>query len=146
MPSSNKSNAKKLDANPYTKKRRWITSTAVMVLASVGGALGINFLWLNPPTDANGTAVNATKTQTVTGDPIQYRYGTMQLEVTATDGKIEKITELQATSSPGWEQAIPMLNQAAIEAQGATFGNLSGATYIADAYRQALTNALQKLK
>lgn len=144
MPASNKRNSA-LKANPYTKKRRWVTSTAVMILASVGGALGINFLWLNPPTDANGSAVNSTKTQTVTGDAIQYRFGTVQLEVTATNGKIESINEIQATASQGWLEAFPIIKQAALDAQGADFGNVSGATFSTDAYREALNSALNKL-
>jgi uncharacterized protein with FMN-binding domain len=132
--------------NKYTKKRPWVVSTIIMVAASVGGAFGINAIWLNPAIDTSGSASGATKTQTVKGDAIQYRYGTVELEVTATAGKIEKITELQASTSSGWESAIPVLNQEAIKAQSANFGNLSGATFITDAYKQALSNALSKLK
>ena len=117
-----------------------------MVAASIGGALGINAVWLNPAIDTSGSASEATKTQTVKSDVIQYRYGAVELEVTATAGKIEKITELQATTSSGWESAVPILNQEAMKAQSANFGNLSGATFITEAYKQALSNALSKLK
>lgn len=137
--------SKNLMANKYTKKRPWVTSTIVMVIASIGGAFGLNHFWLNPPIDTSGTAAGATKTQTVTGDAIEYRYGVVQLEVTATAGKIEKISELQATASSGWLEAIPMLNQVALEAQGSDFANISGATFTADAYREALSSALAKL-
>jgi hypothetical protein len=132
--------------NPYTKKRPWITSTIIMVAASIGGAFGINAIWLNPTVDTSGSASGATKTQTVKSDVINYRYGAVELEVTATAGKIEKINEIQASTTPGWESAIPLLNQEAIKAQSANFGNLSGATFITDAYKQALSNALSKLK
>ena len=135
----------KLDANRYTKKRPWILSTIIMVAASIGGAFGINAIWLNPAVDTSGSADGATKTQTVKSDVIQYRYGAVELEVTATAGKIEKITELQATTSSGWESAVPILNQEAMKAQSANFGNLSGATFITEAYKQALSNALSKL-
>lgn len=135
----------KLEANRYSKKRPWVTSTIVLVVASVGGAIGINAVWLNPARDASGSATQATKTQTVKSDVINYRYGTVELEVTATAGKIEKITELQATASPGYEQAVPLLNQEAMKAQSANFGNLSGATFITEAYKQALSNAISKL-
>lgn len=117
-----------------------------MVATSIGGAFGINAIWLNPAIDTSGSAAGATKTQTVKSDAINYRYGTVELEVTATAGKIEKITELQATTSRGWEGAVPLLNQEAIKAQSANFGNLSGATFITEAYKQALSNALSKLK
>jgi uncharacterized protein with FMN-binding domain len=132
-------------ANPHSKKRPWIASTMLMVAASIGGAIGINALWLNPTTDTSGSAAGATKTQTVKGDPVEYRYGVIELEVTATAGKIEKIIELQATASPGYDQAIPVLNEEAIKAQSANFGNLSGATFTTEAYQQALSSALSKL-
>ena len=143
MPNSKNTSA---ENNKYTKKRPWILSTIIMVAASVGGAFGINAIWLNPAVDTSGSASGATKTQTVKSDAIQYRYGTVELEVTATAGKIEKITELQASASNGWESAVPVLNQEAMKAQSANFGNLSGATFITEAYKQALANALAKLK
>lgn len=132
-------------SNPYTKKRRWVPSTIIMIVASISGALGINAVWLNPAVDTSGSAAGATKTQTVKSDVIQYRYGQVELEVTATAGKIEKITELQASTSSGYESAVPILNQEAMKAQSANFGNLSGATFITEAYKTALANALSKL-
>ena len=139
-------NSKDLNlSNPYTKKRHWIPSTIIMVVASILGALGINAVWLNPAIDTSGSATGATKTQTVKSDVIQYRYGQVELEVTATAGKIEKITELQASTSSGFESAVPILNQEAMKAQSANFGNLSGATFITEAYKNALSNALSKL-
>jgi uncharacterized protein with FMN-binding domain len=116
-----------------------------MIFASISGALGINAVWLNPAVDTSGSAAGATKTQTVKSDVIQYRYGQVELEVTATAGKIEKITELQASTSSGYESAVPILNQEAMKAQSANFGNLSGATFITEAYKTALANALSKL-
>lgn len=138
-------NSKNLMANPYTKKRPWVASTIVMVLASVAGAFGINYLWLNPASDLSGTAGGATGTKTVSGDAIEYRYGVVQLEVTATNGKIEKIAEVQATASSGYMQAFSYLNEMALKAQSADFGNLSGATFSSEAYAQALSSALNKL-
>lgn len=140
MPSS-----KKLVANQYTKKRPWVTSTVVMVIASVAGAFGINNFWLNPAINTSGSAAGTTDTKTVTGDAIQYRYGVVQLEVTATAGKIEKITEIQATASDGWLEAVPLINQAAMAAQSSDFENISGATFTANAYKEALASALSKL-
>lgn len=138
-------NSKNLAANPFTKKRPWVTSTVVMVIASIGGALAINNLWLNPDSNLDGSADGTAGTQTVTGDAIQYRYGVVQLEVTATNGKIEKINEVQATASPGYTEAFPYLNEMALKAQSANFGNLSGATFSTEAYAQALSSALSKL-
>jgi uncharacterized protein with FMN-binding domain len=131
--------------NKYTKKRPWVLSTIIMVAASTGGAFGINAIWLNPAIDTSGSASGATKTQTVKGDAIQYRYGVIEIEVTATNGKIESINEVQSSSSPDWQSAIPILHDAALKAQKADFGNLSGATFTTQAYQQALASALSKL-
>lgn len=139
MQSSNSGN------NKYTKKRPWVLSTIIMVAASIGGAFGINAIWLNPAIDTSGSASGATKTQTVKGDAIQYRYGVIEIEVTATNGKIESINEVQSSSSPDWQSAIPILHDAALKAQKADFGNLSGATFTTQAYQQALASALSKL-
>ncbi len=146
MPNSKNQGPTQLAANPFTKKRPWVTSTIVMIGTSVGGALGINFLWLNPVTDLGGSASDATQTQTVTGNAIEYRYGTVQLEITATNGVIEQIKEVQASASRGWDQAIPVLHDEALKAQKADFGNLSGATFTTDAYQEALASAISKLK
>lgn len=127
-------------------KTKWKLSTAVLGLLSIGGGVAANFLWLNPNSSFGGSAKDATSSQTVTGDPIQYRYGVVQLEVTANNGKIEKIKEIHADTTAGWESAIPELNKAAMEAQSADFGNLSGATFIAEAYKEALASALSKLQ
>lgn len=142
MPSSKNISA---GNNKYTKKRPWILSTIIMVAASIGGAFGINAIWLNPATDTSGSAASATKAQTVKGDAIQYRYGVIEIEITATNGKIDKITEVQASASPDWLSAIPILNDAALKAQKADFGNLSGATFTTQAYQQALASAISKL-
>jgi uncharacterized protein with FMN-binding domain len=116
-----------------------------MVLASIAGAFGINNFWLNPAIDTSGSATGTTDTQTVTGDAIQYRYGVVQLEITATAGKIETINEIQASTTEGWQEAVPIIHQAALDAQSADFANISGATFTTDAYKQALASALSKL-
>ncbi|MEY4436749.1 MAG: hypothetical protein RL100_213 [Actinomycetota bacterium] len=115
-------------------------------LLSIGGGLAANYFWLNPETNTAGDAGNATKTQTVTGDAIQYRYGTVQLEITASNGKLESINDLVVETTPGWEEAVPVIHEAAMQAQSADFGNVSGATFTTEAYKQALASALSKLK
>jgi len=81
----------------------------------------------------------------VTSDLISYHYGEIQLQVTQTGVKLESIVELTATATSGYEQVFPYLNEAAIQAQGSDFSNVSGATFSSEAYRQALNSALSKL-
>ena len=115
-----------------------------------------NDIWLNPDhaivaqgaSNSSGSSSNAgstTKTLTGTSDPIEYMFGTVQLKVTQVNGKITAIEELTATATDGREQAFPTLKDAAMQANGSSFGNLSGATYTTDAYKQALDSALSKL-
>lgn len=113
-------------------------------LISIAGGIGVNF-WLNP-TGPSAAVDGTASPQTVAGDPIQYRYGVIQLEITATAGKISVLTEIEATASPGYDQALPILNQAAIAASSTDFANVSGATFTSAAYKEALASAISKLK
>ena len=81
---------------------------------------------------------------TKTGAAVQYWFGTMQISVTKTGTKITSVTPIQAsyTRLRGW--SIQNLVDAAISAQGSGFGNMSGATYTTDAFKQALDSALAK--
>lgn len=128
--------------------RKFAISTALFAGLSIGGAVFVNNQILNPThatTVSSSTAGNTTKTLTGTSDPIQYIYGTVQLKITQVNGKITAIDELTATATNGREQAFPVLKDAALKANGSSFGNLSGATYTTDAYKQALDSALSKL-
>lgn len=130
---------------PSSKSHRWVTSTSVIGLMSIAGALSIN-LYLNPPTQSSSVGNTSAQPQTVTGDPIQFRYGVVQIEITATSGKLDKINLIQQQTSPGWEQAFPILNQEALAASSTNIANVSGATFTTQAYKQALTSAISKLQ
>jgi uncharacterized protein with FMN-binding domain len=107
--------------------------------------LAANYLWLNPASANISVSSTGNQPKTVTSELINYRYGQVQLEVTATGGNIDSIVEKTATASRGYEQAFPYLNAAALKAQGSNFSNVSGATFSSEAYRQALNSALSKL-
>ena len=62
-----------------------------------------------------------------------------------TNEKISAVNLVQATATAGREQAFSYLQQYAIDSQGSNFGNLSGATYTTDAFKQALDSAISKL-
>ena len=79
---------------------------------------------------------------TKTGAAIQYRYGTVQLSVTLTNGSITAINLVKATATDGRARAFPSLVSAAIAANGIGFGNITNATFTVDAFKQALTSAL----
>jgi uncharacterized protein with FMN-binding domain len=95
---------------------------------------------------------SATKTTTATissgsktGTAINYRYGTIQVEVIKSGSKISAVNLIQATTKGREYAAVPpMLVTAALAAQGSGFGNVSGATFTTDAFKQALESALAK--
>ena len=80
-----------------------------------------------------------------TSSAVNYKYGTIQLGVTVSNGAIASIDLIQATTrGRGYDKAPPLLVDAAISAQGTNFGNLTGATYSTQAFKKALENALEQ--
>ena len=84
-------------------------------------------------------------TKTISSDPINYKYGVIQIEITATDGRITQVRVLQGDASYGRDAAYDALIQATIQVQGTNYGNVSGATFTTEAFKQAINNALAKL-
>ena len=135
---------------PYTTERiptskKWIASTATIALLSIAGAIGLD-LWLTGGSHIPGVTVPTGKPdQTVTGDAVPYAYGTVQLEVVRQGGKLAAVNLIQSGATAGRGQAFPILQKAAIDAQGTNFANQSGATYTTDAFKTALESAISKL-
>jgi uncharacterized protein with FMN-binding domain len=78
------------------------------------------------------------------GSAVQYRYGTVQVAVTKANGKITAVNLLQEGATGGRQAAFTYLADLAVQANGSSFGNLSGATYTTDAFKQSLESALAK--
>ena len=78
------------------------------------------------------------------GSAVPYRFGTVQVSVTKAGGKITAVTLLQAGATGGRDAAFSYLVDLAIQANGTSFGNLSGATYTVDAFKQSMESALAK--
>ena len=144
-----------------SRKRKYVASTIMLSVLSLAGALAVD-LHLNPnalnPNSSStttttgtgtgtgtGTTTAATGNGTATGSAVDYRYGTVQVSVTKANGKITNVTMVQSGATAGREQAFPTLIQAAVSANGSNFGNLSGATFTTDAFKQALDSAVKKL-
>lgn len=81
---------------------------------------------------------------TKNGDAVESGFGTVQVSVTMSNGKITAINLLQANATHGREGAFPYLVQYAIAANSANFSNLSGATYTTTAFKKSLESALAK--
>ena len=104
-----------------------------------------------PAPAATKTAAPTTSAASVTkkSDPISYvaerRTGTMQISVTKQGTKITAVKIISGgTEGNEWQSVPGLLAQAAVDAQGSDFGNISRATHTTDAFKQALDNALAK--
>jgi uncharacterized protein with FMN-binding domain len=95
------------------------------------------------PTAPAAPATNSAST-TKTGTAVQYRYGTVQVSVTKANGKITAVNLLQQGATGGRQGAFPYLVDYAVQANGSSFGNLGGATFTTDAFKQSLESALAK--
>lgn len=86
---------------------------------------------------------------TYDGSTYNAYYGNVQVSVTVTGGKITAVKFLQypnthSTSVFINQQAMPYLQQEAIQAQNANVQLISGATYTSQAFIQSLSSALAK--
>lgn len=91
------------------------------------------------------TASTSTTSVSKTGSAINYKFGTIQLEVVKSGSKITSINLIQAsTKGREWASVPNILVTTAIAAQGSNFGNMSGATFTTTAFKSALDSALAK--
>ena len=111
-----------------------------------------------PPVENGGTAPSAQPTASATTSPasvtktsaaVSYiakdRQGVMQLSVTKSGSKITAVTIISGGTEGGEWAGIPdQLAAAAVQSQGAHFGNVTRATHTTDAFYQALDSALAK--
>ncbi len=87
---------------------------------------------------------------TVTGPVEQYGYGELAVQVTVSGGRITGLAvPLIRTAEPFSQQlasqAIPMLRNEVLSAQGTNINAVSGATYTSQAYATSVQAALDKL-
>ncbi|MER6469190.1 FMN-binding protein [Streptomyces collinus] len=103
-----------------------------------------------PQGGQQGGAQAAAGSGTVTGDAAQTQYGTVQVRLTVSGGKITKAEAVQAPkgglSDQKTQLAVPKLNQEAVAAQSARIDAVSGATYTSTGYKKSLQSALDKVK
>lgn len=105
-------------------------------------------------TTGTGTAAPsaaAAAAQTVDSDVVQTDFGPMQLQVTATAGKISDIQILQYPNGDRKSQqinqrALPTLIQEAVTANSANIDGVSGASYSSAGFSQALQSAIAKFQ
>ena len=98
-----------------------------------------------PTKTATTSAASVTKTSAAISYIAKNRQGVMQISVTKAGSKITDVTIISGGTEGGeWASVPSILAQAAIDAQGSNFGNISRATHTTDAFKQALESALAK--
>ena len=144
----------------------------IVLAATVAGTAGVLAFHPHSPTVPTATATTTTtppatvtkKTSTkkttskstaaaggtATGDAISTQYGSAQVRVTVSKGKITKIDALQLQgpdprSVEISSSAAPILQQEALTRQSAAVDAVSGATFTSASYTQSLQSALDKL-
>lgn len=95
------------------------------------------------------TTPPAAGTKTVVGDPVQTRYGPVEVQITVTDGRVTAADAIvyptvRARDRDINSRAIPALDQEATAAQNANIHMISGATYTSAGYIRSLQSALDK--
>ncbi len=90
-------------------------------------------------------------TRTATGPAVNYNYGVLSVSVTVSGSKMTKVA-IASIDDGGMQrsqyidqQAIPILEQEAMQAQSASIQGVSGASYTSAGFQQSLQAALQTL-
>ncbi len=104
----------------------------------------------SPP---SGRSANAPpgRTRTVTGPAVNYNFGVLSVSVTVSGGKITKVGIASLDDGGRMrsqfidQQAIPILEQEALQAQSANIQGVSGASYTSAGFQQSLQAALHTL-
>ena len=99
---------------------------------------------------AKATTRAKTVSGTATGDAVPTQYGSAQVRVTVTGGRIVKLEALQLQGNDPRSVQIsssaePILQQEALAQQTADVDAVSGATFTSASYTQSLQSALDKL-
>ncbi|UQN16019.1 FMN-binding protein [Gulosibacter sp. ACHW.36C] len=102
-------------------------------------------------TSASPPATSSSSTQdgTYRGDVLSTRYGTVEVDITVSNGQITNVDVPHYPDSNPRDQAInsraiPQLVSETLAAQGAQIDLVSGATYTSDGYVQSLQAALDQ--
>ncbi len=90
-------------------------------------------------------------TRTAAGPAVNYNYGVLSVSVAVSGSKMTKVG-IASIDDGGMqrsqfidEQAIPILEQEAMQAQSASIQGVSGASYTSAGFQQSLQGALQTL-
>ena len=140
--------------------------TPIVVTSAVAGLTGVLALHASPSmlSDGHGLTFQGAGSpsavapvsagggaQAATGPVIDYGYGKISVKVTVSGTTITSVTVASldyfgsSRSQQIDQQAIPLLQQQAMQAQGSGIQGVSGASYTSQGFQQSLQAALQSL-
>ena len=100
-----------------------------------------------PRASASSSASTSGGDGTYTGDAVETRWGTVQVEITVQNGKITSADAVQFPSENPRDQqinayAVPALNAEVVQVQSASIDAVSGATVTSGGYIESLQSAI----
>jgi uncharacterized protein with FMN-binding domain len=90
-------------------------------------------------------------TRTATGAAVNYSYGVVSISATVTGTKLTNVAIASIDEGGNFrsqsidQQAVPILEQEALQAQSADIEGVSGASYTSEGFEQSLQSALSRL-
>ena len=126
-----------------TSSKNTITSSATATATPTAAATKAAQTQAPATTTTSGKAQNGT----FTGDGYTMRYGTVQVKITISNGKITDAVAVQAPSGRDQrytDMAVPVMRQKTLAAQSSNITGVSGASYTAYAWYISLQSALSK--
>jgi uncharacterized protein with FMN-binding domain len=103
----------------------------------------------SPATTSPSTSPQATRT--ATGAEVNYSYGVVSVAATVSGTKLTNVTIASIDDGGNFrsqsidQQAVPVLEQEALQAQSANIQGVSGASYTSAGFEQSLQSALTQL-
>ncbi|MEU0793506.1 FMN-binding protein [Amycolatopsis sp. NPDC005961] len=103
----------------------------------------------SPPASGAPSTAPSGGDGTFTGAAADTRYGPVQVRITVAGGKITDAQAVEYPQESGRDvrinsEAVPALNQEALQAQSAQIDTVSGATYTSEGYQQSLQSAIDQ--
>jgi uncharacterized protein with FMN-binding domain len=103
------------------------------------------------PTHGPTSPTTAPTTRSATGAAVNYNYGILSVAATVSGTKLTNVTIASIDEGGNFrsesidQQAIPILEQEALQAQSANIQGVSGASYTSAGFQQSLQSALTEL-
>lgn len=119
-------------------------ATRPAVIGNAGATTPATGAVTSEPSQSTSTTTPA---RTVTGDPVQTRYGPVAVQITMANGQITAVDAVEYPTAKARDvqintRAVPQLNRETLAAQSAQIDMISGATYTSVGYITSLQSAL----